>query len=1014
MTILILLLCTIEIDNFGDGNGKLLGEILDEGEELKVPIDQAGKKIISVSGTVNITLVEPTIGSSIRSNSTITVLFSPTPSHIKHRWDGSGNWNVTTGLSQISIIAPSTEGNHYITIQANDSQGEWTEKVWAFKVDDISIFFTLNSPEEYSVNNSGTTIDVIFDPTPVGILYAWDDDTYSSYPRNLPEGDGLHVYKIMAEDSEGVWYSVNYFFYTDDTAPGVILSEINDSTLASFSVVIWSNVPSDLDSILYNWDSNTNQTPTYFAPSDDYEFIIPSGSGWHDLYIYTNDSINNVASTHYRFKSKIRIGLSEHPYGIIKKDNNSIRGYIYCNSNITLPINFSDTPDTIFYNWWDNTTHKGENSTTLNRTQSSGQKILQIFANDSFGYWDNFTLIVNIDDVKPTIFAEWYGNESELVGNTSILFEYTETNIWKELYSWDGTANSSLPYLPTAIGIHTLKFYIQDWALNWNNYSYVYYAKYNVSLINTVNGSSLNGGYGIEVDINPIPSDTLYQWDSAIPSSSLNSVPTTSAWHTLNISTQDTNGKWYHDIFLFQTILNVSIITPKENYLWQSVPVQLQFSETPLTTLYAWDNETTYSTFIHDTPTTDGDHWLHVQVENSDLPATSWFTYSFHIIIDNTNPSLDTVIVENNSRINKATELKFSFLENCTVRTRWDSNAWGSLLGGNTSSEIILGTSENLTDGDHEFFLNMTDLANNTSILRMVYIIDNTPINIDLNSPSNGSTITSNTQINITFSEIPVTKYFYIENYSANNETTIPQIPYNNVTITFHTYVSDGLNWNKSTFTFTVTHLLAQIRVYSPNNGSIIKKTTDFNVTFEGETTVILYQWGESENQTDLVIPDESEKYILTIWVQDISTKWIIKRYQFEVDNTPPSILNTIPSVEVIAEHTITFNCSEMISGLIFKWDSEENFTTIQYNSTTEFTLKAPPKSGNRSLDLQLRDRLGNEGEYKFYFLVKKSMVQVQRELLLLGMGTILVTGSAGVLIASIVIAYRKGLFIQG
>ncbi len=195
---------------------------------------------------------------------------------------------------------------------------------------------------------------------------------------------------------------------------------------------------------------------------------------------------------------------------------------------------------------------------------------------------------------------------------------------------------------------------------------------------------------------------------------------------------------------------------------------------------------------------------------------------------------------------------------------------------------------------------------------------------------------------------------------------------------------------------------------------SLIKNTSDFNLTFEGETIATFYQWNENENQTTLIVPDASTEYYLTIWVQDISEQWIVYRYHYVVDNNPPSITGIIPLNKVKLGQSIEFNCSEKVYSLIYKWNNEVNFTTILFNGTNDFILAAPEKIGNHSINLWISDQLGNEGEYEIDFIVEKSQVQIQREFFGLITGTTLLIGLVGVLAVGTVIAYKKGFLVQG
>jgi len=244
----ILLLPLFSID-VRKGINKLNFSTYKELDNQQTSIENSIKSI----SEVNISLQSPSAGSRVRGNSSVNITFTPQPDTIIYQWDGVGNWTSLMGQVSIEVFTPLTEGSHFIIIRANDSENDWYQKSWAFTVDDTSIFFTLNEPQEYSTLRSGSYINVTFDPVPVGILYAWDTEEFSMLARPTPVGDRMHIYQIRAEDQLGTWYTVSYYFYIDDTPPLISLSETNNSVLPSYKTIIWnSSIPSDLNCVWYN------------------------------------------------------------------------------------------------------------------------------------------------------------------------------------------------------------------------------------------------------------------------------------------------------------------------------------------------------------------------------------------------------------------------------------------------------------------------------------------------------------------------------------------------------------------------------------------------------------------------------------------------------------------------------------------------------------------------------------------------------------------------------------------
>jgi len=725
--------------------------------------------------------------------------------------------------------------------------------------------------------------------------------------------------------------------------------------------------------------------------------------------IYTNDSINNIGVYKYQFTAKICIQLNEYPILKYQENDNQIYGYIRCNPNISLSFNFSDTPSIVYYNWW-NSTGQSENSTTLNNTPLNPVlNTLQVFANDSLGWWYTMKLDVFLDNTSTTITSSHFENKSELLLNTSIDFSFSESYIYQVLYSWDSLDNTTSTIIPSDIGIHELNLYIQDWALNWNNYYYVYYTKYNVTILNALNNSNVIPDLLLDVNIFPTPVDTKYSWDENADTGVIDNVPIESSIHTLNISTQDPNGKWYTEIFIFQTILLVSLNKPFNNTSWQTIPVELVFSETPLTILYSW-NGAPYSTILGDTPSSDGLHILHVRVENSDLPSTEWYDYYFWILIDNTNPIILDISVTNNTRVNKNTRIECTINENATITYYWDNYVDVETKECNATESLFLTTPDTLSEGVHQFWMNITDSANNSDLIKYQYEIDNTPLVIILNEYINGSIIPSKTVLNITFSETPTTEYYYIEGYTTQNQSVVPMAPYNNDTIVFHVYAFDALNWNHTKYVFTVVHYLSHLKVHSPENRSLINNQAEFNITFTGERQNTFYQWNEASNETELNVPEISGRYNLTIWMQDISGVWQSFKYQYTIDNDPPAILHINPNNTVIVGRTIDFNCSEYVDCIIYKWIIHDNYTTINQINKTGFEITAPTQSGNYSLTLILSDSLGNQGEIILYFDIKKTEGQKFQETIESMIMPGIIIGMIVISIVSTIIIRRKTL----
>jgi len=808
---------------------------------------------------------------------------------------------------------------------------------------------------------SGTPISISFDPQPISDLYAWDDNPYSSLLRPLPEGDGKHVLHVQVEDSNSNFYTGSFTFYTDDTPPVIDLEGLsNNSYIQSWTQFSFST-SSDFDTVQYYWDDNPSDS-TIVIPSE--PIYTTNVSGWHTLTFLVNDTIGNEASYAFQVFTIIRIGLS-YPVLLDLYDsdtsNSTIRhstGDINIQPNTSIICNFSDIPDTVFYNWWVNDTTKGTNETSPGLSPISGLHKLSIYANDSFGFWHVLDLEVTIDGSTPYIDDPLYNNRSALIAGTSILFNYSEP-LHLLNYEWDGsTSNSSLP---SAIGQHSLNLTISDYAFNSRSYQFIYYTKYNVSL-DVVNGSSHKGSTLFTVFFDPSPLETRLSWDGLTNTSSISPLPDTSGYHTLNIYTRDPYSNWYIDTFTFQTILQVNLTSPLADSPTQSnVSVTFSMSETPLTTLYSWDFGT-WSAILKDIPSDDGNHSLRVWVENSDLPDTQWFLYEFNIMVDNTPPSVTTLTIDNNSRINYYSDISFTFSEALA----------NSFYNWNISQDWSNSTAlpDALSDGPLLLTINTSDLAGNIAFISYIYILDTSPVTITLNYPINNTIIVPRdfSSFNISFSEDPAETVYY-PSWTQHNGSEIPALPYYNDSIFLTVYAFDGLNWCSVNYTFTLQHFIGRLINASPANNSIIGPSSSINFTWSEHPETFYWRWNSSTTNStgQCLSPSFNGNYTLYLYYQDLCDFWLSYNLSFTIDADPPTILSMYPfnnSYYSSKYSLVNFTFDENISTAYFRWNVQSNWTSYDLNASTinSILLITIPEGFNQNLtlSLQVSDKFGN------------------------------------------------------
>jgi len=213
-------------------------------------------------------------------------------------WDGVGN---TTLTNPYTTEQPSGEGNHTLTLYANDTGGKESSALYVFTTDDPPAI-VLTTPANNSVVQDGTLLDVdVTDDDTDTVFYSWGvsnhtwSEPYQTTITGVVGNKHLHVY---ANDTWGYWRHKYYAFELDNDAPTISLTAPANGTLQAPGVLVnlslSENNPED---VFYHWDdASSNETATWF-PS------IPmiEGDGWHTLHVYATDQASNSAYANFTF-----------------------------------------------------------------------------------------------------------------------------------------------------------------------------------------------------------------------------------------------------------------------------------------------------------------------------------------------------------------------------------------------------------------------------------------------------------------------------------------------------------------------------------------------------------------------------------------------------------------------------------------------------------------------------------------------------------------------------------------
>ncbi|MHA2254292.1 MAG: SBBP repeat-containing protein, partial [Candidatus Kariarchaeaceae archaeon] len=249
-------------------------------------------------------------------------------------------------------------------------------------IDDIIPQVQLNDPSKYSVENSGYHVELeVFDSISFldEVEFAWDNNPYQEYNSTvsivLPTGDGAHDLHVFVNDSAGNSNSAIFYFITDDTLPAITLQTPNESSFLNSGSLINLNISdANLESVVYNWDENANQ-----SVSNPSEIPLAVGDGQHILYIYARDYAGNWAHANFTFITDDTVPVIE----VLETNSISYRSDTSLHVNIT-EINVQQ----VLFNWDanDNATLVGPDYSTI-LPVGNGPHTLQIYVQDLAGNW---------------------------------------------------------------------------------------------------------------------------------------------------------------------------------------------------------------------------------------------------------------------------------------------------------------------------------------------------------------------------------------------------------------------------------------------------------------------------------------------------------------------------------------------------------------------------------------------------------------------------------------------------
>ena len=462
--------------------------------------NQTEQRTLTISSGPTLTIDSPTTN-SFTTDTSLDVLYTATSATLDSCWYSTDSGGTNTTLTDCANITSVTweEGEHNITVYANDSGGESTSTV-IFTVDVTNPAISISIPTNNTyTTNTGLNVNYTASDTNLASCWYSNDSMLSNTTladcttniTSLTWSEGQHNVTVWVNDSAGNVADTSVTFIVDVTNPSLsITSPINNSFSDQVNLdVNYSVSDTNLDSCWYSNDSMTsNNTLTSCSNLTD----VTWSEQQHSVSIWVNDSAGNLNNTDVTFT----IDTSAIIVSITNPSSN------FYSSTADVDVNYTISGDNIEDCWYTNDSYLsnttladcGTNITGI--TWSEGQHNVTVYANDSVGNLNSASITFYVDLTDPTVnlIVPTDNLIDNTIGVSSTLFNCTTsdninlanislylTNATNQSFalnqtsSLSGVSDEKTWNLSLGNGNYTWNCLAEDFAgrLNWsiNNYS---------------------------------------------------------------------------------------------------------------------------------------------------------------------------------------------------------------------------------------------------------------------------------------------------------------------------------------------------------------------------------------------------------------------------------------------------------------------------------------------------------------------------------------------------------------
>jgi PGF-pre-PGF domain-containing protein len=199
-----------------------------------IKVKATGETYFNVDQTPpTITINSPQNGSTTSATPLLNATFGEIVNTAWYSIDNGANQGHATATNNLTLILPTlSEGNHNVTVYANDSVGNTESNITYFSVDIIPTI-TINSPQNITYNTSSVNLDITANDSSANLESVWyningTNVTYTGI-TTLHLANGTHTLTAYANDTVGNMNSTNVTFNINiiDPLSSIINQELN-------------------------------------------------------------------------------------------------------------------------------------------------------------------------------------------------------------------------------------------------------------------------------------------------------------------------------------------------------------------------------------------------------------------------------------------------------------------------------------------------------------------------------------------------------------------------------------------------------------------------------------------------------------------------------------------------------------------------------------------------------------------------------------------------------------------